>query len=204
MKKIDLILNILIKLILLAIFVLFSFYKLKINILVITMTLLVFSFINSFIIKNKKISIDVEIFIFQAASVFYLERRANFKWREVPERIFDNYGYVKVLFILVFILTFIYLCIRNENKLLKKYVCSIFFILVIIENIFEIGIIYTISLLFSIPSTVLSYTRIDIAVMGIVIFLFIKKEKKFFLIYNFVILCLFVRYMTANLVWGIL
>ena len=204
MKKIDLILNILIKLILLAIFVLFSFYKLKINILVITMTLLVFSFINSFIIKNKKISIDVEIFIFQAASVFYLERRANFKWREVPERIFDNYGYVKVLFILVFILTFIYFCIRNENKLLKKYVYSIFFILVIIENIFEIGIIYTISLLFSIPSTVLSYTRIDIAVIGIVIFLFIKKEKKFFLIYNFVILCLFVRYMTANLVWGIL
>ena len=168
------------------------------------MTLLVFSFINSFIIKNKKISIDVEIFIFQAASVFYLERRANFKWREVPERIFDNYGYVKVLFILVFILTFIYLCIRNENKLLKIYVYSIFFILVIIENIFEIGIIYTISLLFSIPSTVLSYTRIDIAVIGIVIFLFIKKEKKFFLIYNFVILCLFVRYMTANLVWGIL
>ena len=112
------------------------------------MTLLVFSFINSFIIKNKKISIDVEIFIFQAASVFYLELRANFKWREEPERIFDNYGYVKVLFILVFILTFIYLCIRNENKLLKKYVYSIFFILVIIEIIFEIGIIYTISLLF--------------------------------------------------------
>ena len=79
-----------------------------------------------------------------------------------------------------------------------------FFIFVIIENIFEIEIMYAISLLFSMPSAVLAYTRIDIAVIGIIIFLFAKKEKKFFLIYNFIILCLFVRYMTANLVWGIL
>ena len=204
MKKIDLVVNICIKLAVLALFVLFSYYKLKMNILVITIVLLIFSFINSFIIKNNKISFDMELFFFQAVTVFYFERRANFKWREVPEKIFDNYDYVKVVFILIITAVLIFIYIKKENKLLKQYACCMFFVLIIIENIFEIEIIYSISLLFSIPSAILTYTRIDIAVIGVIMFLLSQKDKKFFLIYNFIILCLFVRYMTIYLKWGIL
>ena len=66
--------NILIRLILLIMFVVFSFYKMKINLFYITIELLIFSFINWFIIKKKKIVFDMELFSFQAITVFYFER----------------------------------------------------------------------------------------------------------------------------------
>ena len=204
LRKSDLILNIIIKTVILILFVWFSFYKMRINLFYITVELLLFSFVNSFIIKDKKISFDMELLSFQMVTVFYLERKANFNWRDVPEKIFDNDNYAKILFILVFTAIFIYLRIKNENKFLKKYTYYMFFILVIIENILEIEIMYSISLIFSIPSAILTYTRIDIAVIGVIMFLLSQKDKKIFLIYNFIILCLFVRYMTIYLKWGIL
>ena len=78
MKKTDVTVNIFVKLVILTLFILFSYYKMRINIFYITAELLLFSFINSFFIKDKKFLFNMEVFSFQAATVFYFERRANF------------------------------------------------------------------------------------------------------------------------------
>ena len=57
---------------------------------------------------------------------------------------------------------------------------------------------------FSIGNIALTHLKIDIILVGIFLFFLGRKDNVFFFIYNFIILCLFVRYMTANLVWGIL
>ena len=129
MKKTDVTVNIFVKLVILTLFILFSYYKMRINIFYITAELLLFSFINSFFIKDKKFLFNMEVFSFQAATVFYFERRANFYWREVPDEIFDNFNYIKLLFLLCLIIILMFLYFKNENKLLKKYISFIFLVL---------------------------------------------------------------------------
>ena len=128
MKKTDVTVNIFVKLVILTLFILFSYYKMRINIFYITAELLLFSFINSFFIKDKKFLFNMEVFSFQAATVFYFERRANFYWREVPEKIYDNFDYVKLLFLLFLVIISIFLYFKSENKYLKKYIYFIFFL----------------------------------------------------------------------------
>ena len=208
MKNIDWAFNFLVKFIFLILFVLFSFYKMKINLLVITVELLLFSFINSFIIENKRIKFDFEIFSFQAIAVFYLERKGIFYWREVPEEIFDNYDYIKLLFVAVFITGFIFLFFKSKNEFLKKYFFCISLSLVMIQNIFEIepaipmmehfifGLIYFV---LSTWEAIFCHFRIDIAIIAILVYFLVRKDKKFLYIYFFIVLCLFIRYLTENL-----
>ena len=208
MKNIEWASNFLMKLIILILFVLFSFYKMKINLLVITVELLLFSFINSFIIENKRIKFDFEIFSFQAIAVFYLERKGIFYWREVPEEIFDNYDYIKLLFVAVFITGFIFLFFKSKNEFLKKYFFCISLSLVMIQNIFEIepaipmmehfifGLIYFV---LSTWEAIFCHFRIDIAIIAILVYFLVRKDKKFLYIYFFIVLCLFIRYLTENL-----
>ncbi len=210
MKKTDVTVNIFVKLVILTLFILFSYYKMRINIFYITAELLLFSFINSFFIKDKKFLFNMEVFSFQAATVFYFERRANFYWREVPEKIYDNFDYVKLLFLLFLLIISIFLYFKSENKYLKKYIYFIFFLLLIMGDIFKVNIFSLIPLGgelwlgFSIGNIALTHLKIDIILVGIFLFFLGRKDNVFFFIYNFIILCLFVRYMTVNLVWGIL
>ena len=210
MKKTDVTVNIFVKLVILTLFILFSYYKMRINIFYITAELLLFSFINSFFIKDKKFLFNMEVFSFQAATVFYFERRANFYWREVPEKIYDNFDYVKLLFLLFLVIISIFLYFKSENKYLKKYIYFIFFLLLIMGDIFKVNIFSLIPLGwelwlgFSKGNIALTHLKIDIILVGIFLFFLGRKDNVFFFIYNFIILCLFVRYMTVNLVWGIL
>ena len=210
MKKTDVTVNIFVKLVILTLFILFSYYKMRINIFYITAELLLFSFINSFFIKDKKFLFNMEVFSFQAATVFYFERRANFYWREVPEKIYDNFDYVKLLFLLFLVIISIFLYFKSENKYLKKYIYFIFFLLLIMGDIFKVNIFSLIPLGgelwlgFSVLNVVLTHLKIDIVLVSAYLFFLARKDKVFFFIYNFIILCLFVRYMTVNLVWGIL
>ena len=210
MKKIDLLLNTFIKLFILILFTLFSYYKMKINLFYITVELLLFSFINSFFIKNKKVFFNMEIFSFQVVTVFYFERKANFYWREVPDEIFDNFNYIKLLFLLCLIIILMFLYFKNENKLLKKYISFIFLVLLIMGDIFEVSIFPLIPLGgelwlgFSIGNAVLTYLNIDIILVSIFLLFLAGKDKIFFFIYNFMIFSFFIRYIMINLKWGIL
>ena len=188
--------NILIRLILLIMFVVFSFYKMKINLFYITIELLIFSFINSFIIKKKKIVFDMELFSFQAITVFYFERQANFYWREVPERIFNNYNYIKLLFIVVFAAVFIFLTFRSKNKFLKVYFYCLFLSMIVIQNVFEIEALYLITIAVSLFEVALSNAMIDIGFISLLIYFHSRKNKKFLYIYFFIILSIFIRYIT--------
>ena len=197
--------NILIRLILLIMFVVFSFYKMKINLFYITIELLIFSFINSFIIKKKKIVFDMELFSFQAITVFYFEREANFYWREVPERTFNNYNYIKLLFAIIFIVIFIYLLKNKKNNFLRKYFCWISFILIVIENIFEIEIFS----LFWVFTIFMSITFMYDIILFVVITIFLlksdfKNNKNYFYCTYFIILSFVIRHITNTLGWGIL
>ncbi len=209
MKNIECVVNFLVKLIILVLFVLFSYYRMEINFLVIIVTLLLFSFINSFIIENKKIKFDFEIFSFQAITVFYLERKGIFYWREVPEEIFDNYDYIKLLFVAVFIIVFVFLLFKSKNEFLKKYFYCLSLSLVVIQNIFEVVIFVAIPVIgaylggiyigLSVWEAGFSYVRIDIAIIAIVVYFLVRKDKKFLYLYFFIVLCFFIRYLTENL-----
>ncbi len=207
MKNIEWVVNFLVKLIILVLFVLFSFYRMEKNLLVITVVLLLFSFINSFIIENKRIKFDFEIFSFQAIAVFYLERKGIFYWREVSEGIFDNYDYIKLLFIAVFIIVFIFLFFKSKNKFLKRYFYCISLSLVMIQNIFEIepaipmmehfifGLIYFV---LSTWEAIFCHFRIDIAIIAVLAYFLVRKDKKFLYVYFFIVLCFFIRHLTEN------
>ena len=209
MKNIEWVVNFLVKLIILVLFVLFSYYRMEINFLVIIVTLLLFSFTNSFIIENKKIKFDFEIFSFQAITVFYLERKGIFYWREVPEEIFYNYDYIKLLFVAVFIIVFVFLLFKSKNEFLKKYFYCISLSLVVIQNIFEVAIFLAIPVIgaylggiyigLSVWEAGFSYVRIDIAIIAIVVYFLVRKDKNFLYLYFFIVLCFFIRYLTENL-----
>ncbi len=209
MKNIEWVVNFLVKLIILVLFVLFSYYRMEINFLVIIVTLLLFSFTNSFIIENKKIKFDFEIFSFQAITVFYLERKGIFYWREVPEEIFYNYDYIKLLFVAVFIIVFVFLLFKSKNEFLKNYFYCLSLSLVVIQNIFEVVIFVAIPVIgaylggiyigLSVWEAGFSYVRIDIAIIAIVVYFLVRKDKKFLYLYFFIVLCFFIRYLTENL-----
>ena len=209
MKNIEWVVNFLVKLIFLVLFVFFSFYKMKENLLVITIELLLFSFINSFIIENKKIKFDFEIFSFQAITVFYLERREIFLLREVPEEMFDNYDYIKLLFVVVFMFVFVFLFFKSKNEFLKKYFFCLFSLLFMIQNILELypvipeipvnedflGMIYIGLLIWEVA---FSYLLIDIVIIGALVYLLSEKNKNFLYVYFFMILCFFLRHLTEK------
>ncbi len=187
------------KFILLILFVFLSFYKIEVNLLIIILVLFFFSFINSLFLFDRKIKFDLEVFSFQIITAIFLERTAIFYWREVPEKIFYNYNYVKILFLVVSVFVFMFLKYKSDNKLLKKYFNIIFLYLVIVQDIFDIGYLAVLSFIFSVYETMLTYFMIDIMFIMLLNFFLAKKNKNFFHVYFFLILCIFIRYITNTL-----
>ncbi len=65
MKKTDVTVNIFVKLVILTLFILFSYYKMRINLFFIITELFIFIFLNSFILTDDKVRFDIELFSFQ-------------------------------------------------------------------------------------------------------------------------------------------
>ncbi len=196
MKNTNWIIFLFIKVIILILFIYFTLYKKEANLLYITIELLLFSFVNSFIIDNQKLKFDFEILSFQMITVFYFERLSIYNFREVSEDIFSNYNYIKLLFIVVFAAVFIFLTFRSKNKFLKVYFYCLFLSMIVIQNVFEIEALYLITIAVSLFEVALSNAMIDIGFISLLIYFHSRKNKKFLYIYFFIILSIFIRYIT--------
>ena len=196
MKNTSWIIFLFIKVIILILFIYFTLYKKEANLLYITIELLLFSFVNSFIIDNQKLKFDFEILSFQMITVFYFERLSIYNFREVSEDIFSNYNYIKLLFIVVFAAVFIFLTFRSKNKFLKVYFYCLFLSMIVIQNVFEIEALYLITIAVSLFEVALSNAMIDIGFISLLIYFHSRKNKKFLYIYFFIILSIFIRYIT--------
>ena len=196
MKNTNWIIFLFIKVIILILFIYFTLYKKEANLLYITIELLLFSFVNSFIIDNQKLKFDFEILSFQMITVFYFERLSIYNYREVSEDIFSNYNYVKLLFIVVFAAVFIFLTFRSKDKFLKVYFYCLFLSMIVVQNIFEIEAFYLITIFISVFEVVFSNVMIDIGFIALLIFFQSRKNKKFIYVYFFIILSIFIRYIT--------
>ena len=213
MKNTTLWLNILIKLIILVLFLLFSFYGMKINFLYITIEFLIFSFINSFTFENKKIKFDVEFFSFQSITVFFIHGFGIFDMIKIPEKILENYNYVKLLFVVIYVISFLLLYFKSENTILKDFFYFLLFFLLFFQNIFEINIFYLIPFIgkfllgikFSLDfgGPIFKSLSLDIIIVSIFLFFLSVKNKKFFFLFNYIILCFFIRYVTISIDWRI-
>ena len=196
MKKTNWVIFLFIKVIILILFIYFTLYKKEANLLYITIELLLFSFVNSFIIDNQKLKFDFELLSFQMITVFYFERLSIYNYREVSEDIFSNYNYVKLLFIVIFAVVFIFLTFRSKNLFLKIYFYCLFLSLIVVQNIFEIEALYLITIAVSLFEVALSNAMIDIGFISLLIYFHSKKNKKFLYIYFFIILSIFIRHIT--------
>ncbi len=211
MKNIEWIVNFLVKLIILGLFILFSFYKMKVSLTYVIIELLCFSTINSFYIIDKKIRFDIEIFSFQGMSIFLLERLAIFYWMGIPEIIYKDYLYVKLLFVITFIILFVLLNVKNSGKYLKIYFYITSFYLIIIANIFQTNFLFKFFYIFGddffrlLPFAFFIYDGwisnfgIDIILTGIFSLFLMSKSKKYLFVYTFLILYIFLRYMIIYL-----
>ena len=196
MKNTSWIIFLFIKVIILILFIYFTLYKKEANLLYITIELLLFSLVNSFIIDNRKLKFDFELLSFQMITVFYFERLSIYNYREVSEDIFSNYNYVKLLFIVIFAVVFIFLTFRSKNLFLKIYFYCLFLSLIVVQNIFEIEALYLITIAVSLFEVALSNAMIDIGFISLLIYFHSKKNKKFLYIYFFIILSIFIRHIT--------
>ena len=196
MKNTNWIIFLFIKVIILILFIYFTLYKKEANLLYITIELLLFSLVNSFIIDNRKLKFDFELLSFQMITVFYFERLSIYNYREVSEDIFSNYNYVKLLFIVIFAVVFIFLTFRSKNKFLKVYFYCLFLSMIVIQNIFEIEALYLITIAVSLFEVALSNAMIDIGFISLLIYFHSRKNKKFLYIYFFIILSIFIRHIT--------
>lgn len=196
MKKTNWVIFLFIKVIILILFIYFTLYKKEANLLYITIELLLFSLVNSFIIDNRKLKFDFEILSFQMITVFYFERLRIYNYREVSEDIFNNYNYVKLLFIVIFAAVFIFLTFRSKDKFLKVYFYCLFLSMIVVQNIFEIEAFYLITIFISVFEVVFSNVMIDIGFIALLIFFQSRKNKKFIYVYFFIILSIFIRYIT--------
>ena len=176
--------NLALRLLNLILFILFTLFFMKVNLFNITVTLILFSFLNSFILKKKNIELDMELLLFQIITSFYIERISIFDWREVPEQVFSNYDYIKFLFLFFFILFVFYFYITS-------------FYLVFFENILNLNILSGAGFFISGYNALFSYYMIDIFYIAILVFFPSKfYDKKFLLIYLYIILCMLIRYKT--------
>ena len=121
---------------------------------------------------------------------------SNKNYREVSEDIFSNYNYIKLLFIVVFAAVFIFLTFRSKNKFLKVYFYCLFLSMIVIQNVFEIEALYLITIAVSLFEVALSNAMIDIGFISLLIYFHSRKNKKFLYIYFFIILSIFIRYIT--------
>lgn len=189
--------NLIFKLWNLILFSLFSLFFLNVNLFNITVTLIIFSFLNSFILKKEHIRLDIELLLFQIITCFYIERISIFDWREVPEQVFNNYSYIKYLFILFFILFVVYLINKKELFFLKFYFYITSFYLVFFENILNLNILRGVSFLISGYNAFFSNYMVDILYIGILAFFPSKfYDKKYLLIYFYIVICIIMRYKT--------
>lgn len=189
--------NLALKLLNLILFILFTLFFMKVNLFNITITLILFSFINSFILKKKNIRLDMELLLFQIMTCFYIERISIFNWREVSKQVFNNYDYIKFLFILFFIFFLCYLWNKKDKFFLKFYFYATSFYLVFFENILNLNILSGVSLIISGYNALASYYMADIFYIGILVFFPSKfYDKKYLSIYLYIVLCIIIRYKT--------
>ena len=189
--------NLALRLLNLILFILFTLFFMKVNLFNITVTLILFSFLNSFILKKKNIELDMELLLFQIITSFYFERISIFDWREVPEQVFSNYDYIKFLFLFFFILFVFYLKNKKGKFFLKFYFYITSFYLVFFENILNLNILSGAGFFISGYNALFSYYMIDIFYIAILVFFPSKfYDKKFLLIYLYIILCMLIRYKT--------
>ena len=211
MKNIEWIVNFLVKLIILILFVLFSLHKMEVSLTFVIIELLCFSTINSFYIIDKKIRFDIEIFSFQGVSIFLLERLAIFYWKGIPEIIYKDYIYVKLLFVIVFFILFVLLNVKNSSRYLKIYFYITSFYLVVIANIFQTNFLFKFFYMFGhdffrlLPFAFFIYDgwvanfRLDIILVGFLSLFLMSKDNKYLFTCVLVTLCIFLRYMIIHL-----
>ncbi len=206
MKKTDVTVNIFVKLVILTLFILFSYYKMRINLFFIITELFIFIFLNSFILTDDKVRFDIELFSFQGMLIFLFVRPIIFYWDGIPdkiyEKIFYNYNYVIYFFIFYIISVFIFFRMK-KNVFWEKYFYYFLIYMVLISNIFNIGYLIKIYNLFSfyfisfsLNEAWLTHWFADIILFGFLVIFFLKKNRNFIYTYPFLVLCFIIRNLT--------
>lgn len=186
--------NLVFKILNLLFFYYFIRYIMLINLSIITLVFLVFTVFNSFFFENKVIKFNVDIFIFQVMSVFFLERESMFNLVELPEEMVVNKNYIIYLFVFLAIIFIIYLQLNQKRKIgISVYFYTMLVCLILLENIFKIQFIYVFIWPFLILSGILTLNMLDIVFIMICSILIEENRKHYILILNFFIIAIFMR-----------
>ena len=164
------------------------------NLSIITLVFLTFTIFNSFFFENKVIKFNINIFIFQVMTVFFLERESMFNLVELPEEIVTNKDYIIYLFAFLVVLFITYFQLNQKRKMgIRVYFYTMLIFLILLENIFKIRFIYVVIWPFLILSGIFTLNMLDI-VFTISCSMLIKENRRhYILILNFFVIAIFIR-----------
>lgn len=164
------------------------------NLSIITLVFLTFTIFNSFFFENKVIKFNINIFIFQVMTVFFLERESMFNLVELPEEIVTNKDYIIYLFAFLVVLFITYFQLNQKRKMgIRVYFYTMLIFLILLENIFKIRFIYVVIWPFLILSGIFTLNMLDI-VFTIICSMLIKENRRhYILILNFFVIAIFIR-----------
>ena len=164
------------------------------NLSIITLIFLTFTIFNSFFFENKVIKFNINIFIFQVMTVFFLERESMFNLVELPEEIITNKDYIIYLFAFLVVLFITYFQLNQKRKMgIRVYFYTMLIFLILLENIFKIRFIYVVIWPFLILSGIFTLNMLDI-VFTIICSMLIKENRRhYILILNFFVIAIFIR-----------
>ena len=164
------------------------------NLSIITLVFLTFTIFNSFFFENKVIKFNINIFIFQVMTVFFLERESMFNLVELPEEIVTNKDYIIYLFTFLVVLFITYFQLNQKRKMgIRVYFYTMLIFLILLENIFKIRFIYVVIWPFLILSGIFTLNMLDI-VFTIICSMLIKENRRhYILILNFFVIAIFIR-----------
>lgn len=164
------------------------------NLSIITLVFLTFTIFNSFFFENKVIKFNINIFIFQVMTVFFLERESMFNLVELPEEIVTNKDYIIYLFAFLVVLFITYFQLNQKRKMgIRVYFYTMLIFLILLENIFKIRFIYVVISPFLILSGIFTLNMLDI-VFTIICSMLIKENRRhYILILNFFVIAIFIR-----------
>ena len=164
------------------------------NLSIITLVFLTFTIFNSFFFENKVIKFNINIFIFQVMTVFFLERESMFNLVELPEEIVTNKDYIIYLFAFLVVLFITYFQSNQKRKMgIRVYFYTMLIFLILLENIFKIRFIYVVIWPFLILSGIFTLNMLDI-VFTISCSMLIKENRRhYILILNFFVIAIFIR-----------
>lgn len=164
------------------------------NLSIITLVFLTFTIFNSFFFENKVIKFNINIFIFQVMTVFFLERESMFNLVELPEEIVTNKDYIIYLFAFLVVLFITYFQLNQKRKMgIRVYFYTMLIFLILLENIFKIRFICVVIWPFLILSGIFTLNMLDI-VFTIICSMLIKQNRRhYILILNFFVIAIFIR-----------